>query len=185
MAKLLISNNPKKRRARRKPTKRRSVARRRNPVTPLRARRRRSNPSARKDIMSRVIESATGAAGAMAVDFALQKMPFIPAEFTQGPMKAATKGLVSVAIGYAVGKFAKKKKLGEQLAYGGMTVALYEFGKESIGPSLGLSYDSSGELLGSNLLGMDYYSDNSNTDVFNEGMSYYGNAEVYDVAEDF
>jgi len=96
---------------------------------------------------------------------------------TQGPMAAATKGVVSLGIGMLVSKVLKQRKLGEQLAAGGMTVAMYEAGKEMVGPSIGLGYGG-GDLLG-------YYGDDFNTDFSDEGMGYYGNANTYDVEEEF
>lgn len=49
---------------------------------------------------------------------------------------------MGIGLGMLVSKIGKNKKLGEQLAGGAVTVALYNAGKQMIGPSLGLSgYD--------------------------------------------
>jgi hypothetical protein len=181
MAKITVANpsrRPSKRRTtKRKTTKRRSPSRGvavRKSSTPVRRRR---NPARRRSsIMQQVQTSAVGAGGALAVDIAMQKLPFIPENLRTGPMAAATKGAVSVGIGMLVGKFMKNKRLGEQLASGGMTVALYDAAKGMIGPSLGLGdYDS--------LLGLGDYSEllgyqSMNTDSYNSGMGDWTNPGV-------
>ena len=170
MAKITVANpsrSPAKRRTarkakRRSPSRSRSVAVRKSSA-PVR---RRKNPARRRTgIMQQVQTSAVGAGGALAVDIAMQKLPFIPANLRTGPMAAATKGAVSVGIGMLVGKFMKNKRLGEQLASGGMTVALYDAAKGMIGPSLGLGeYDA--------LLGLGDYSELLGYSSMNTGTTY-------------
>ncbi len=142
MAELMLVN-PKRRKkratskavAKRKPRKRAAAK--------MPTKRRRRNPAARKSgIMAQVQGAAVGAAGALAVDVAMSKLP-IPATMTSTPtMMAATQGAVSIGLGMLVANFGKKRALGRQLAEGGLTVALHAVGKSMIGPSVGLSsYD--------------------------------------------
>jgi hypothetical protein len=169
MAKLMLVN-PKKR----KKAKRRSVAKRKAPrritrysKSPVKRRR---NPSSRgTGVFNQVKNAGIGAAGALAVDVAMSKLP-IPANFTATPtMAAATQGVVSIALGMLIAKFGKKRDLGRKISEGGLTVALHGMGKGLIGPSIGLSsYD--GGLLGydDGLLG--FQSQNQG------GMGYYNPA---------
>lgn len=130
MAQLLLAN-PRKRR-----TKRRTPAR-------STRRRYRRNPIQTKGLMDTVQKGAIGAAGALAVDIAMARLP-IPANFAAGPLAPATRGLIGVGLGMLVSKFTRKKRLGEQLADGAVTVALYGVGKSMVGAQMGLS----GDLLG-------------------------------------
>ena len=177
MAELMLVN-PRKRRkspkrktvARRKsPTKRR----RKNPIAKSPARRRRRNPVAGTKVMDQIINAATGAAGALAVDVAMARLP-IPANLIATPMmRSASQGAVSLAIGMLVSNFGKKRKLGRQLAEGGLTVALHGMGKATIGPAIGLSgIDDS--LLGyeDSLLGVSRFED------MNGDLGWYGAAPV-------
>lgn len=147
MAKLLVAN-PRRRTTKRKPRRKTSKGlvtqtRRTTTVT------RRRNPARRQrtGVMNQVQNAAVGAAGALAVDVAMAKLPFIPENLKSGPVASATKGAVAVAIGMAVEKFGKNKRLGVQLAEGGLTVALHEAAKGMIGPAMGLGqyeYDMAG-----------------------------------------
>lgn len=158
MAQLLLAN-PRKRRARRATAKKAAPARRRRrsvlatTTTKVTRRRYKRNPSPR-GIMGQVQGAAVGAAGALAVDVAMAKLP-IPANLRTGVMGSAMQGVVSIGLGMIVGKFANKK-LGTQIADGGLTVALHGAMKSAVGPSVGLAgYDDNG-LLGwgdSGLLG--------------------------------
>lgn len=164
MAQLMLVN-PRKRR--RKTTKRKSPSRRLATVKTTSVRRYRRNPSARPaKIMDTVQKGAVGAAGALAVDIAMQKLP-IPANLQTGPISAVVKGGVGIGIGMLVAKFGKNKKLGAQLADGAVTVSLYNAGKAMVGPSLGLS---DGELLGDDSLlyyddNMSYFDDEAESDM--------------------
>lgn len=150
------------------PRKRRTTTRRRKPSTSVVSRRRtstvttrrRRNPIRAKGVMETVQKSAVGAAGAIAVDVAMSKLP-IPAALTANPMlAAATKGAVGIGLGMLVSKFGKKKRLGEQLAEGAVTISLYGVGKSMIGPSLGLSGMDEGLLgMDEGLLGFDDFDD--------------------------
>lgn len=171
MAQLLLSNPRKRRRkstkARRKsPSRRLAISRsttvkryRRNPVRRLRA----------SGIVDQFIGGAVGAGGALAVDFAMTKLP-IPDNMRTGPMGAVVKGLVGVGLGMAVSKFGRQKKLGEQMAAGAVTVSLYEFGKTQF------------NLGGEGLLG---YGDNGllgYTD-FNDNLGWNSPAPVFDTED--
>jgi hypothetical protein len=180
MAGLLLANPRSRKRRKAAPKRRRRLA----STSTVRVSKRRTykrNPSLRGgSLVTQVKNAAIGASGALAVDFAMQRMPFIPANFTQGPMGAATKGAVSVALGMIIGKVLKKPALGAQLAAGGMTVAAYEGIKGAVGPSIGLSgmpYNTGGLLgeyfpTGGGAMG-EYFED--------EGMGYMNPAEVFEM----
>jgi len=163
MAQLMLVN-PRKRRATKRKTSR-TIARRKSPARSRVAtvtktvRRYRRNPIGGGNVMGQIQSAAVGAAGALAVDVAMAKLP-IPVAMTANPtMRAATQGIVSVGLGMLVAKFGKKRALGKQLAEGGLVVALHGMGKGLIGPSVGLSGFDSG-LLGyqdSGLLGVGAY----------------------------
>lgn len=163
MSQLMLVNPRRRRRTtakRKTPAKSRarralsSVSRR---VSTVRRRYRR-NPIKMTGIMGQFEGGAIGAAGALGVDFLMTKLP-LPASLTAGSMAPVAKGLVGIGLGMAVSKFGKKRKLGEQLAGGAVTVALYEFGKTTIGPHIGLSGNDG--LLGydDGLLGYDDFND--------------------------
>lgn len=154
MAQLLLAN-PRRRRKSRS----RSVARRSR-------RRYRRNPIRSAGIMGTVKKGAIGAAGALAVDFAMQKLP-IPAQFQSGALAPAVKGAVGIGLGMLVAKFGKNRALGQQLADGAVVVALYGVGKNMVGPSLGLSGD---------LLGYDWMDDE-------DSLNYISPAQTIDMDE--
>lgn len=145
MAGQLMLVNPRKRRRRRTTTKRRkSPARRLSTVTTRTIKRYRRNPSRRRgagQMMETFMGGMIGAGGALAVDFAMKQLP-IPATLTANPlMAAATRGFVGIGLGMLVRNFGgtKGKKIGEQLAGGATTVALYTAGKGMFGAQLGLN----------------------------------------------
>jgi hypothetical protein len=126
-------------RRRNKPARRRSKSRavtttrrrrRRNPaplMSTTRRRRRRSNPSGRGLmglVKGTVMPAAVAGGGALATSVLMGYLP-IPARFKTGPMKIAAKSLVSIGLGFALQSMGQKK-LGEQMAMGGMTVAFYD-----------------------------------------------------------
>lgn len=158
MAQMLLVN-PRKR-AKRKTAKRKSsstaVARVKSRVsTGLRSIRRkyRRNPIQKTDIFGQFKDGAIGAAGALAVDIAMAKLP-IPDNLKTGQMKPIVQGLVGIGIGMAVSKFGKNKSLGKQLAGGAVTVSLYNAGRQMLAAPLGLAgYDDAG-LLGFDDQGM-------------------------------
>ncbi len=151
MAQMLLVN-PRKR-AKRKTAKRKStstaVARVKSRVsTGLRSIRRkyRRNPIQKTDIFGQFKDGAIGAAGALAVDIAMAKLP-IPDNLKTGQMKPIVQGLVGIGIGMAVSKFGKNKSLGKQLAGGAVTVSLYNAGRQMLAAPLGLAgYDDQGML---------------------------------------
>lgn len=177
MAHLLLANPSKRRR---KTTSKKRVSRRRSPSRALASvsktvRRYRRNPIRARSMMDIAKKGAIGAAGALAVDVAMQKLP-IHENLKSGHMGAATKGAIGIAIGLAVAKFGKNKQLGQQLAEGAVTVSLYNAGKSAIGPSLGLSGDD--ELLGWNDDGLMYFDEDGDSD-----MSYYSATPVFEESD--
>ena len=187
MAQLLLAN-PRKRRAKRKvaakkvaaPRRRRSVSV--STTTKVTRRRYKRNPSSRVNIVNQVQSAAIGAAGALAVDIAMSKLTMIPVNLRTGVAGSAMQGAVSIAIGMLVGKFANKR-IGAQIADGGLTVALHGALKSAVGPSVGLNGWDNG-LLGydSGLLG--YQSLNGYQDL-NSGVGFLNTAPVqsFDSAE--
>lgn len=182
MAKLLLAN-PRRRKTRRAAATKKAPARRRrstavvSTTTKVTRRRYRRNPTAPK-MMEQVKGAAIGAAGALAVDVAFSKLP-IPAQFQTGVMGQLAKGVIALGIGMIASKTGNKK-LGVQLADGGLTVALHGAMKSTVGPSIGLAgYDDAG-LLGwedSGLLGFQNLSD--------DGMGFYSAAQTQDGVSGF
>lgn len=160
MAQLMLVN-PRKRR--KSPAKRRktSVASRavssvKRRVSSLRKRYKR-NPiggGGANNAIEQFKTGAIGAAGALAVDVAMSKLP-IPANLKTGTMAPIVKGLVGIGIGMAVAKFGKNRDLGKKLAQGAVTVSLYAAGREMLKAPLGLS-DYSDEL-GADFDDLGYY----------------------------
>lgn len=141
MAQLMLVNPKKRRKSRKAKARRRSPSRALASVTRKTIRRYRRNPIKKNDMVQTFTGGAIGAAGALAVDVAMAKLP-IPANLTTGNLAPITKGFVGIGLGMLVSKVGKNKKLGEQLAGGAVTVALYNAGRQMIGPSLGLAgYD--------------------------------------------
>lgn len=143
MAALLI--NPAKRKAK-KTAKRKPIrARVRSTVSRVakKVRRYRRNPIAAKTgIMDQLMGAAVGAGGAVAVDIVMAKAPFLKDQ--TGTMRTVLQGAASIGLGMAVAKFGKNKRLGLQVATGGLTVALHKIAydqvKKSV-PSLNLAGD--------------------------------------------
>lgn len=151
MAQLMLVNPKKRRKSRtaKKPRKSISVASRTHAAiskATKRIKRYRRNPIPKTNVLGQFKDGAIGAAGALAVDVAMAKLP-IPAEYKTGNLAPVVKGLVGIGIGMAVSKFGKNKRLGEQLAGGAVTVSLYNAGRQMLAPTLGLAgYDDSGML---------------------------------------
>jgi hypothetical protein len=186
MGSLLLAN-PKRRKRRKSVTKRKSIRRRRNPVAKVTKRRRRVNPALKtvaKDMMGKVGDAAVGAGGAILMDMAVKRIPYLTPAMTSGYMGAATKGVVSLGIGMLVSKFLKMRRIGTQLAVGGMTVAFYDAGKVGL-KQAGVNVSGMGDY--GSLLGNSYYNDqNSGMDYYqaeNSGLDYYGASETYDSGE--
>jgi hypothetical protein len=160
MAALLI--NPASRRKAKKTAKRKPIrARARSAVARVakKVRRYRRNPIAVKTgIMDQLMGAAVGAGGAVAVDVVMSKAPFLKDQ--TGVMRTVLQGAASIGLGMAVAKFGKNKKLGLQVATGGLTVALHKIAydqvKKSI-PALNLAGDGllGYEELNGSLLGWD------------------------------
>lgn len=171
--------NPRRRKAR-KPAKRRASRRRTSLATvkTTSVKRYRRNPSRRTGKMVETFTNgAVGAAGALAVDVAMQKLPFIPENLKVGTFAPITRGLVGIGLGMAVAKVGRNVKLGKQLADGAVTVSLYNAGKNLIGPQLGLA---DGELLGDDSLL--YYGDFEDDE---DDLSYFSPAQTFESDEDF
>ena len=156
MAGQLLLANPRKRRKRRSPSRSRT------------RRRMRRNPIGARGIASTFTKGAVGAAGALAVDVAMARLP-IPAQFQTGPIGALTRGGVGIGLGMLVSRVGRNKRLGENLADGAVTVALYNTGKSLIGPQLGLS-DAS-------LLGYEWLNDD-------DDLGYISPAQTMDMQPD-
>lgn len=173
MAQVLFAN-PKARR----PRKTRAKARRRSTGIAkrvgglVRARRRsyRRNPLPKiGNVMTTFTGGAIGAAGAIGVDFVMGKLP-LPAQLQTGPLNAITKGLVGIGVGMAIAKVGKNKRIGEQVAQGAVTVALYEAGKKAF--NLGDVSDAG--LLGYDNTMLGY------TDI-DDGLGWQSAAPVFDI----
>lgn len=172
MASLMLVNPRKRRKARKTTVAKRNPSRRRKSLSTLahhkkhsRRRSYRRNPIGGTSVTDQVKGAAVGALGAVGVDLLMTRLP-IPATMKTGAMLHLSQGLVSLGLGMAVAKFGRNKKLGAQLADGGLTVALYAATKSMIGPKLGLSgFETLGddllgyEMLGDDLLGDDDYLD--------------------------
>lgn len=168
MASLMLVN-PRKRRKSSATKKRPSSIKRRRSVAAKPARRKyRRNPiggTGSTSIMSQVKNAAVGAAGAVAVDVVMSKLP-LPVNMQTGIGRSAVQGLVSLGIGMAVAKFGKNKKLGLNLAEGGLTIALHGVMKGAVNkavPTLNLAdsgllgYELDGYELNGDLLGAEDY----------------------------
>ncbi len=172
MAALLV--NPRKRRVTRKKSTRKAPARRKRTsavatVRTVSRRKYRRNPSARANIVSTVKEGAIGAAGAIASEFVMSKLP-LPDNMKTGQMQPIVSALVSVGVGMAVTKFGKKKGIGMAMAQGGVTVALHQTMRGFVSAPLGL--DNS----------LAYYGDDF--EDMNEGMGYTSAAPTFDDDDD-
>ncbi len=187
MAQLMLVN-PRKRKSRKTPAKRRktSVAGRavsavKRRVGSLRKRYRR-NPigGTANNAMATFKEGAVGAAGALAVDVLMQKLP-IPANLRTGTMAPIVKGLVGIGVGMAVAKFGKNKQLGKQLAQGAVTVSLYAAGREMLKKPLGLS-GADDDYMGADFDDLGYYEMGDYDDSLS-GDGFMGNADDTDMGE--
>lgn len=133
-------------------------------------RRYRRNPigGSSSSLTNQVKTAAIGAVGALAVDIAMTKLP-LPLNMQTGIMKNAAQGLVSIGIGMLVSKFGKNKSLGQNLAQGGLTIAIHDGMKGMLAgkvPGLAGIQDLSGDLLGmGDLLGDGGYEDYDSTSV--------------------
>lgn len=183
MAELLLVNPRKRKKARKSPA-RKSVARRavsavRSSVAKV-SRRYRRNPIASRGAASNAMDQfksgAIGAAGALAVDVAMQKLP-IPANLKTGTAAPIVKGLVGIGIGMLVAKVGKNRDLGKKLAQGAVTVSLYAAGKEMLKGPLGLSgYDND---LGADFDDLGYYG----LDGADDELGAYEELSAYDLGD--
>lgn len=158
----LMLVNPRKRRTKRK-TARKTVAKRRSPRVAtsrtVTTRKYRRNPIPK---MGRVVDTlkdgAVGAGGAVATEIILSKLP-LPAQLATGNGRVAASALGSIALGMAISKFGKNRKLGQTMAQGGVTVALHSLmrGAASNIPGVGLDGIDAG-LLGNDFDDLGYYS---------------------------
>lgn len=176
MASLMLVN-PRKRRTKRKTTARKAPARRRsNPVAKRAStsvRKYRRNPIPRMGGMVETMkDGAVGAAGAVATEIILSKLP-LPTALSSGNGRVAASALGSIGVGMLVARFGRNKKLGKTMAQGGVTVALHSLmrGAASNIPGVGLDGYGSGGLLGMDdgLLGADF-----------DDLGYYSAAPTYD-----
>jgi len=169
--------NPAKRRKSKSKRRKSPIAKRVVSSVKRRVKKYRCNPisGSSSGIMNQVKNAAVGAAGALAVDVVMSKLP-LPLAMQTGAGRSAAQGLVSLGLGYAVAKFGKNRSLGVQLAEGGLTIALHGVFKGAVQkamPTLALGeYDDDG-LMGEGLLGNDLL-----------GMGYISPAQVYDNVDD-
>ncbi len=158
------------------PHKRRKAPTKKRKRTTMRVRahaiKRRRNPIKRTSkMMDLIMGSAVGAGGAIATDVILAKLP-IPENLKSGTALPAVKGGLSIAIGMIVSKFGKNKKIGEQLAQGGLTVALHDMAKPMLsGMVPGLSGYDDGDLRGYESLMGDDIDDFEGDSIIGAGMS--------------
>ena len=125
--------------------------------TRSKVRRYRRNPigGATSNATTQLKNAAIGAAGALAVDVVMSKLP-LPANLSSGMGRTAAQGLVSIGLGMAVAKFGKNKRLGVQLAEGGLTIALHGVMKGALSKSMPSLAGYDDQLLGNDgLLGYD------------------------------
>lgn len=192
MANLMLVN-PAKRRKTKKAKRRVSVARKSitRSATKLVRRKYRRNPiTGGSGLQTQITNAAIGAAGALAVDIAMTKLP-IPAAMQTGIMRSAAQGLVSLGLGMLVAKVAKNRRLGTQLAEGGLTIALHGVMKGAAAktmPNLALGDGLLGDgLLGDGLLGDDLLG-YDNSMGYTDSMGYLNPAqtfEAYDSDENY
>lgn len=160
MAKMLLVNPRKRRKARKTVSKKRRISRARNALASVTrtVKRYRRNPLPKMGgAVDTLKNGAIGAAGAVISEVVLSKLP-LPASFSTGTGMAVAKALVGVGVGMAVSKVMKNKSLGKTMAEGAVTIALHDTIRNAVKGPLGLSGYGDGGLLGydSGLLG--YYS---------------------------
>lgn len=111
------------------PRRRRSHSYRRNPI--VHRRRYRRNPSGggrgMPKISHMILPAAMIAAGAIGTEMVQGMLP-LPTFMTTGAAQYATKGLLGIGLGMAVGKFFNRKA-GEAFAMGSMVIAMHDLGK--------------------------------------------------------
>lgn len=186
----IFTTNPVRRRRRR-----RATTYRRNPVAlanPVRRRRRvaryRRNPISLGGgrggikITSLIMPAVTVGAGAVAVEIGMGFLP-LPARLKTGMARHATKGALSLALGWAVARFSSKR-LGEALALGGLTIATHDAIKEQIlrmapGVRFGQYENRMGEYMGEYLGGSGSFDDPSLVDG-SAGFGYTSAGEILD-----
>lgn len=140
MAQLMLVN-PRKRRKSKKSARKTGIVRRAKSLvhrSVKRARKYRRNPiggGSSTGVTGQLKAAAIGAAGALAVDVVMSKLP-LPANLQTGMGRTAAQGLVSIGLGMAVAKFGKNKKLGVQIAEGGLTIALHGVMKGALSKSI-------------------------------------------------
>lgn len=138
--------NPRSRKARRAPKRRRKAIRRRARHAAPRRRRRairrgrairryKRNPIGGlptvNGVLGTVKTAAVGAGGAVALDVVFGMLP-LPDSLKIGPMSLAAKGLGAVALGYGVGKVTGNRSLGAQVTEGSLTILLYRVIKDQV-----------------------------------------------------
>ncbi len=130
-----------------------NVTRYRNRPVKRRAVRRR-NPSARGVINQLVMPAAMQAGGAIALDVVMgYGQGYLPVQLSTGPGKALVKGVAAIAIGMVAGKLGKRK-LGNDMARGALTVTLHDLFRSTLeqnAPQIPLGDMDSGDM---DMLGM-------------------------------
>ena len=167
-ARKTVTTTAKPRRAK---ARRRSVAvtYRRNPL-----------PARAKGIVAENLKpAAIGAAGALALDVIVAKLP-LPANLKTGPVSYAVRAVGAIALGMAAEKLGKLKHgTAVDLARGGLTVVIHDAGKALIRaqfPSLALAaYEEEMADIAGMVDGLALYDDNMTVNGLAENYSYAGN----------
>ncbi len=159
MNSVLLVSNPAKRHAKKKRTsvKRRALAVAHNPIRRRRPRRfaglarslrrYRRNPISHGNLGDRVtsmaMDGAIGAAGGLLVDAALKPMPL---DMKMGPVSHLVRAGISIGLGL-IGAMAKIP-VAAKLATGGLTITLYNAGREYITTPMGLNEYTHNDMAG-------------------------------------
>ncbi len=142
MAQMLLVNPAKRRTKRKKRTKTPSVRRRvraKAATVARKVRQYRRNPSPRglNGAIDTMKDGAIGAAGAVATEVLLSKIP-LPANLMTGTAKTAVSALASVGVGMLVSKYGNRA-MGKKMAQGGVTVALHTIMRSAVAGPAGLA----------------------------------------------
>lgn len=133
--------NPRARRRRKNPVvhsyyRRKAVKHRRNPRRyRMRARSYRRVRNPRGDFMHTLTAGAIGAGGALLLNYAYGAVSsYLPTSMQTGLAQTAVLAAGALGLGYLVGRFAGQD-LGEDVAYGGLAVVIYNAGITLLGQS--------------------------------------------------
>lgn len=165
MAQMLLVN-PAKRRTKRKARSKTPSIRRRarakvaSVKTTVRKYRRNPSPRGLNGAMDTMKDGAIGAAGAVATEVLLSKIP-LPPNLMSGNAKTAVSALASVGVGMLVSKYGNRA-MGKKMAQGGVTVALHTIMRSAVAGPAGLP------VMNSAVAGTDDF-----VGYFDEGVGYF------------